>query len=244
MLELTGVTRTVTLQNGSPLPILRGVDLTVSARDHISIVGQSGTGKSTLLNIIGMLDLPDSGTYIFAGEDVAKLSESKRAALRGSSFGFVFQQFNLFNARTALENVEVPLLYSSSTKTLFRRSSLAAEMLELVGLGDRLEAMPSQLSGGEQQRVAIARALVRRPKVILADEPTGALDLQTGSMVMDLLERVAAEMNSALIIISHDMQVAARAKQIYQISEGVLVERSHEQVHDALATRSLEVEAQ
>ena len=138
----------------------------------------------------------------------------------------------------------MPLLYSSSTKTLFRRSSLAAEMLELVGLGDRLEAMPSQLSGGEQQRVAIARALVRNPKVILADEPTGALDLQTGSMVMDLLERVAAEMNSALIIISHDMQVAARAKQIYQISEGVLVERSHEQVRDALATRSLEVEAQ
>lgn len=237
MFELTGVTRTVTLQNGKPLPILRGIDLRVEGGEHISIVGQSGTGKSTLLNIIGMLDLSDEGTYIFEGKDVARLSESKRAALRGTSFGFVFQQFNLFNARTALQNVEAPLLYSSSSKDLFRRSRLAADMLDLVGLGDRLYAMPSQLSGGEQQRVAIARALVRRPHVILADEPTGALDVETGNRVIDLLEEVAHEMNSALVVISHDMQVAARAQRIYQIVHGQLHERTHEQIDVALTTR-------
>ncbi|MDO5049693.1 MAG: ABC transporter ATP-binding protein [Actinomycetaceae bacterium] len=242
MFELTDVTRTVILQNGKPLPILRGVNLNVHAGERISVVGQSGTGKSTLLNIIGMLDLPDTGTYLFEGKDVAKMGESKRAALRGNSFGFVFQQFNLFNARTALQNVEVPLLYSSSGKELFRRSKLAAEMLDRVGLGDRLQAMPGQLSGGEQQRVAIARALVRRPKVILADEPTGALDLETGSLVIDLLEDVARDMNSALIIITHDMQVAARSQRIYQIANGVLHERSHEQIDVALATRQLGLE--
>ncbi|MDO5033874.1 MAG: ABC transporter ATP-binding protein [Actinomycetaceae bacterium] len=233
------MTRTVILQNGKPLPILRGIDLKVEAGDSISIVGQSGTGKSTLLNIIGMLDLPDQGTYIFEGADVAKLSENKRAALRGNSFGFVFQQFNLFNARNALENVEIPLLYSASGKQLLMRSRYAAEMLDLVGLGDRLTAMPSQLSGGEQQRVAIARALVRKPKVILADEPTGALDPETGSLVMDLLESVAKEMNSALITITHDMQVAARSKRIYQIAQGVLHTRTHEQIGVVLDTRQL-----
>lgn len=237
MFELKGVTRTVTLQNGKPLPILCGIDLQVEGGEHISIVGQSGTGKSTLLNIIGMLDLPDEGSYIFEGKDVARLSESKRAALRGNSFGFVFQQFNLFSARTASQNVEAPLLYSPSRKALFWRSRLAAEMLELVGLGDRLHAMPGQLSGGEQQRVAIARALVRRPKVILADEPTGALDVETGNLVIDLLEEVAAEMNSALIVISHDMQVASRADRIYQIAQGVLHHRTHEEIEVALTTR-------
>lgn len=244
MFELQAVTRTVTLQNGNPLPILQGIDLKVEAGERISIVGQSGTGKSTLLNIIGMLDLPDSGAYTFEGQNVASLSEGKRAALRGNSFGFVFQQFNLFNARNALENVEIPLLYSGSTKEIFSRSRLAAQMLEMVGLGDRLEAMPGQLSGGEQQRVAIARALVRRPKVILADEPTGALDLRTGSMVMSLLEDVAKEMNSALLVITHDMQVAARADKIYQIADGKLHERTHDQVAVALQTRDLGLEAE
>ncbi|MFD5867395.1 ABC transporter ATP-binding protein [Corynebacterium sp. NPDC060344] len=221
MLNLTRVTRTVELPNGEMLPILQGVDLEVLPRDHVSIIGQSGSGKSTLLNIIGMLDLPDEGTYTFDGTDVSTLSDASLAALRGDSFGFVFQQFNLFPSRTALDNVEVPLMYDKGPK-FWKRRELAAEMLDRVGLGDRLDAMPGRLSGGEQQRVAIARALVRRPKVILADEPTGALDLDTGKIVMELLEEVAAENDSALILITHDMEVAERAHRIVELRGGRL----------------------
>lgn len=223
MLQLTSVTRTVQLPNGADLEILKGVDLTLEGGEHISIVGQSGTGKSTLLNIIGLLDLPTSGRYELDGTDVSQLGEGERAALRGRSFGFVFQQFNLFTNRDAVTNVEVPLMYGTG-RSLLRRRALAARMLERVGLGDRLDAMPNQLSGGEQQRVAIARALVRKPRVILADEPTGALDLGTGKMVMDLLEEVAAETGAALIVISHDPQVAARAERTLEIADGVLHE--------------------
>lgn len=221
MLNLASVTRTVELPNGEKLPILRGIDLDVRPGDHVSIIGQSGSGKSTLLNIIGMLDLPDSGTYRFDDTDVAKLSEKARALLRGDSFGFVFQQFNLFSTRTVLENVEVPLMYDRGQK-FWHRTELSAAMLERVGLGDRLDAMPSQLSGGEQQRVAIARALVRQPQVILADEPTGALDLDTGKIVMELLEEVAFENNSALLLITHDMEVAERADRIVELRGGTL----------------------
>lgn len=221
MMELAGVTRTVELPNGELLPILRGIDFDVAPGDHVSIIGQSGSGKSTLLNIIGMLDLPDGGTYTFDGTDVSTLNDASRAALRGDSFGFVFQQFNLFPSRTALDNVEVPLLYDKGPK-FWRRRELAAEMLDRVGLGDRLDAMPGRLSGGEQQRVAIARALVRMPKVILADEPTGALDLDTGAVVMDLLEEVAAENDSALLVITHDLEVAERADRIVELRDGTL----------------------
>ncbi len=221
MMELTAVTRTVELPNGELLPILRGIDLEVRPGDHLSIIGQSGSGKSTLLNIIGMLDMPDSGTYLFDGTDVSTLRDTALAALRGDSFGFVFQQFNLFPARSAVENVEVPLMYDKGRK-FWNRRELAAEMLGRVGLGDRLDAMPGQLSGGEQQRVAIARALVRKPKVILADEPTGALDVDTGKIVIELLEEVAAENDSALVVITHDLGVAARADRTVELRGGVL----------------------
>ncbi len=221
LLELHGVTRTVPLPDGTDLHILRGVNLDVEAGDHVSIVGRSGTGKSTLLNLIGMLDLPNAGTYMLDGVDTLALSESRRAALRGDKFGFVFQQFNIFPTRTALENVEVPLLYATD-KRFWARHRLAADMLERVGLGDRLESYPAQMSGGEQQRIAIARCLVRKPKVILADEPTGALDPDTGQAVMGLLEEVAREQNSALIVITHDMKVAQRAGTVYTLSDGIL----------------------
>lgn len=221
MLSLTAVTRTVTLPNGEELPILKGIDLEVPRGEHLSIVGQSGSGKSTLLNIIGMLDLPDSGTYTFDGTDISTLSDRKRAALRGDNLGFVFQQFNLFPSRTTLENVEVPLMYDRGEK-FWNRTELAAAMLERVGLGGRLEATPSQLSGGEQQRVAIARALVRQPQLILADEPTGALDVDTGKIVMDLLEEVATENNAALIVITHDLEVAERGDRALELRDGQL----------------------
>lgn len=221
LLELSELTRHVPLPDGSELHILKGVNLSAEPGDHISIVGRSGTGKSTLLNLIGMLDLPNSGSYMLDGIDTVALSESKRAALRGERFGFVFQQFNIFPTRTALENVEVPLLYTGDRR-FFRRHQLAGEMLERVGLGDRTESYPAQMSGGEQQRIAIARALVRKPAVILADEPTGALDPETGQKVMGLLEEVAREAQSVLIVITHDMKVAQRASRVYTLADGVL----------------------
>ncbi len=224
LISLEGVTRTVELPDGSDdLRILRGIDLEVEPGDHLSIVGRSGTGKSTMLNIIGLLDLPTSGTYTIDGIDVAKLREGRRARLRGDTFGFVFQQFNIFNARTALENVEVPMLYTTGAP-FWRRRELSARMLERVGLGDRLDSHPTEMSGGEQQRIAIARALVRGPRIILADEPTGALDPDTGRQVMSLLETVAAENDAALIVITHDFNVAARAHRVLSLSEGVLHE--------------------
>ena len=223
LVHLRDVTRTVALPDGEDLHILRGVNLDVAAGEHVSIVGRSGTGKSTMLNIIGLLDAPTSGTYELDGVDTTRLGEGRRARMRGEDFGFVFQQFNIFAARTAAENVEVPLLYASGMQLLCRRS-IALDMLERVGLADRADSHPGEMSGGEQQRIAIARALVRRPRVILADEPTGALDPDTGRAVMTLLEEVARESDSALIVITHDMAVAARASRAYELYDGVLHE--------------------
>jgi putative ABC transport system ATP-binding protein len=239
LLELDAVTRDVPLPDGGDLHILRGADLSVEAGERVSIVGRSGTGKSTLLNIIGLLDQPTSGTYLLAGQDAVRLRESRRARLRGSMFGFVFQQFNIFNERTAQENVEVPLLYAGGSP-FWRRHDLAAEMLERVGLGDRLESSPTQMSGGEQQRIAIARALVRRPRIILADEPTGALDPDTGRRIMTLLETVARENDAALIVITHDLNVAVRADRVLALHDGVLhpVDATHEGLAPAVAASS------
>ncbi len=230
LIHLQGVTRTVELPDGSDLRILRGVDLEIDPGDHISIVGRSGTGKSTMLNIIGLLDLPNEGSYTIKGKDVKTLREGQRSRLRGDTFGFVFQQFNIFNTRTALENVEVPMLYTSGVP-FWKRQGLSADMLTRVGLGDRLDSYPTEMSGGEQQRIAIARALVRKPSVILADEPTGALDPETGNSVMTLLETVAAENNAALIVITHDLKVATRAQRVLSLSEGVLHEVADPHTH-------------
>jgi putative ABC transport system ATP-binding protein len=222
LVELRGVTRHVALPDGSTLRILRGVDLQVAAGEHVAVVGRSGTGKSTLLNILGLIDNPTSGDYLLEGTPIGALGSRARARRRGDDFGFVFQQFNLLSGRTALENVAAPLLYARGRKFWARRR-LAAEMLERVGLGDRLETMPEKLSGGEQQRVAIARALVRGPRVILADEPTGALDVDTGRAVMDLLDGAATSTGAALVTITHDLAIAARANRQFRLADGVLV---------------------
>jgi putative ABC transport system ATP-binding protein len=222
LLELTDVTRSVRLPDDRLLHILQGVTVAVDAGEHVAIVGRSGTGKSTLLNILGLLDAPTSGQYLLEGVPIGKLSNGARPKRRGRDFGFVFQQFNLLPGRTALENVCAPLLYASG-RQFWSRTRLAAEMLERVGLGDRLDTMPEKLSGGEQQRVAIARALVRGPRVILADEPTGALDVETGGEVMDLLDQIASQTGAALVTITHDLAVAARAERQFRLAEGVLV---------------------
>lgn len=219
--DLRDVTRTVLLPDDQELHILRGVDLQVRIGDHTAIVGRSGCGKSTLLNILGLLDVPTSGTMIFDGTPVGKLRNNTRAKVRGASIGFIFQQFNLLPGRTALENVVTPLMYGSR-KEFWGRNAIGMEMLERVGLGARAGTQPHMLSGGEQQRVAIARALVRRPRLILADEPTGALDVETGQAVMDLLDTIATESGAALVTITHDLNVAARARTRYRLDAGVL----------------------
>ena len=221
LLQLAGVARSVQLPDGDNLDILTGIDLEVSVGDHVSIVGRSGSGKTTLLNILGMLDEPTAGTVSFEGRDVRGLSGRARDLARGRDIGFVFQQFNLLPGRTALGQVVMPLMYADG-RMFWRRRELAAEMLERVGLGGRLESKPEKLSGGEQQRVAIARALVRKPRLILADEPTGALDIDTGASVMGLLDQVATESGAALITITHDLHVAARARRHYRLDGGVL----------------------
>ncbi len=221
LVDLRSVARTVLLPDGEPLHILRSVDLQVRVGDHTAIVGRSGCGKSTLLNLLGLLDIPSSGTLEFAGRSVAAMTERHRAIKRGAAIGFVFQQFNLLPGRSALENVMMPLLYARG-KDFWRRRRLAADMLERVGLSSRADTKPGMLSGGEQQRVAIARALVRRPTLILADEPTGALDVETGQAVMTLLDDVAKDSGAALVTITHDLNVAALARQHFRLDAGVL----------------------
>lgn len=222
LLRLEGVSRSVQLPDLTTLEILRSIDLEVEVGDHISIVGRSGSGKSTLLNLLGLLDAPTSGRLFFDDVPLEKLRGAQRDRRRGRDVGFIFQQFNLLPGRTALENVATPLLYAHG-REFWRRDRLASEMLERVGLGDRVHSMPTQLSGGEQQRVAIARALVRRPRLILADEPTGALDVETGARVMALLDEIAEQSGAALITITHDPNVAALARRHYRLDAGVLV---------------------
>jgi putative ABC transport system ATP-binding protein len=221
IVSLRQVTRTVRIVDLKELHVLRGVDLDIHPSDSLSIVGRSGSGKSTLLNLLGLLDLPTEGGLFFKGTDVRAMSGNDRARLRGASVGFIFQQFNLLPGRTALDNVMTPLLYAEG-RQFWKRERLASAMLERVGLGDRQRELPSNLSGGEQQRVAIARALVRRPELILADEPTGALDLETGAAVMALLDEVSAESGAALVTITHDANVALRARSHYRLDAGVL----------------------
>ncbi|WP_309106145.1 ABC transporter ATP-binding protein [Arthrobacter sp.] len=221
LVSLRGVTRTVLLPDDQELHILRGVDLTVHSGDHTAVVGRSGCGKSTLLNLLGLLDTPTGGELRFQGTPVEQIRGNARARLRGSSVGFVFQQFNLLPGRSALDNVITPLLYAGPSH-FWKRRELAMDMLDRVGLAGRAETFPNMLSGGEQQRVAIARALVRGPRLILADEPTGALDVDTGQAVMALLDTVATESGAALVTITHDVNVAALARASYRLDSGVL----------------------
>ncbi len=226
------VAKSVLLPDDTRLEILRGVSLEVGAGDHVSIVGRSGSGKSTLLNLLGMLDTPTSGSVAFEGREVRRMRAGRLDRLRGSNVGFVFQQFNLLPGRTALDNVIMPLGHARG-RMFWNRRRIAADMLERVGLGHRIDQIADRLSGGEQQRVAIARALVRRPVLILADEPTGALDIDTGATVMTLLDDVATETGAALVTITHDLHVAARARRHYRLDAGVLAPANLERAFEA-----------
>jgi putative ABC transport system ATP-binding protein len=235
LLRLEQVTRTVPLPDAAPLEILKGIDLEVEVGDHVSIVGRSGSGKSTLLNLLGLLDEPGSGRLVFDEVPLERMSSAERDRRRGRDVGFIFQQFNLLPGRTALENVLTPLLYARGAQ-FWRRDRIAREILDRVGLTDRMNSLPTQLSGGEQQRVAIARALVRGPRLILADEPTGALDVDTGASVMALLDQVAESSGAALITITHDPNVAALARRHYRLDRGVLSAIEGSRIADLVRT--------
>ena len=216
LIDLSNVSRSYSL-GARTLTVLSGISLKIEQGDFVAIMGPSGSGKTTLLNIVGCLDRPSNGSYRYKGEELSGASVQARARLRNRAFGFVFQSFNLLPRTTALENIELPLLYRGTRTSERLRLSLAA--LDRVGLADRADHMPDQLSGGEQQRVAIARALVATPSVILADEPTGALDSVTGKRVMALVQDLNAEGLTA-IVVTHNAEIAGYARRLVRLRDG------------------------
>jgi putative ABC transport system ATP-binding protein len=218
--EAEDVTREYQL-GGVAVPALRGVSVTVPAGDYAAILGPSGSGKSTLMHLLGGLDRPTTGTLRIAGRSVTELSATELARLRNQTIGFVFQSFHLLARTTAVDNVALPLVYGGVRAGERRRR--AAEMLDRVGLAHRLRHRPNQLSGGEQQRVAIARALVTGPSLLLADEPTGNLDSATGAEVLALLDTLNQESGVAVVLVTHDQEVAARAARQIRMRDGLVV---------------------
>jgi len=201
--------------------VLKGIDLTVEEGEFLAVLGPSGSGKSTLMNIIGCLDVPTSGEYYLSGRKIADQNEKTLAEIRSKEIGFIFQSFHLLQRQTALENVELPLIYANYPER--ERKKRAAAMLEKVGLGDKLKYYPNQMSGGQQQRIAIARALSTNPTILLADEPTGALDQKTGKAVMELFHDLNEE-GRTIIMITHDANIAKHAKRIVRILDGNISE--------------------
>ena len=202
------------------VPVLRGIDLTILRGDYVAIMGASGSGKSTLMNILGCLEQPSEGHYYFDARDITKIPDDERTDLRKFRIGFVFQQFNLLSRLTALQNVMLPMVYAGYPKSERRRR--AQQLLVDVGLADRMANLPSQLSGGQQQRVAIARALVNQPDLVLADEPTGALDSRTGEEVMDLVSALH-QSGITIVLVTHDSGVAARTQRIIRLQDGRII---------------------
>jgi ABC-type lipoprotein export system ATPase subunit len=220
---------------------LRGVSLTIFRGEYVALMGPSGSGKSTLMNTIGCLDHPTSGSYLLDGLEVVTMTPNVRAELRSNKIGFVFQNFNLLARTSALENAELPLLYGGRKMPARQRHARAREVLQSVGLGDRLGHHPGQLSGGQQQRVAIARALVNKPAILMADEPTGNLDSRTSKEVMNLFQELNAVQGITILLVTHDPSVARYAKRVMVLRDGHIVEDTpdHEKAIKALQTPDL-----
>lgn len=220
MIELKDIHKSYNLDS-NPLHVLKGINLSVEEGEMVAIMGASGSGKSTMLNILGMLDESDAGTYTLDNNPIVKLNETKAAQYRNKFLGFVFQSFNLISYKTALENVSLPLYYQGLPRK--ERQIKAKEQLTKVGLGERTHHIPSELSGGEKQRVAIARALVTNPMVLLADEPTGALDTKTSYELMALLQEIN-DQGKTIVVITHESDIADMCKRIVYLRDGVIVE--------------------
>ncbi len=220
MISLKDINKTYHLES-IDVPVLKGINLSIEEGEYVAIMGASGSGKSTLMNIIGCLDRPSSGQYFLAGQDLTTLDDDELADIRNQYIGFVFQQFNLLPKLTSLSNVMLPMIYADVDKS--QRIEQATDALVQVGLSDRIQNRPNQLSGGQQQRVAIARALVNHPALVLADEPTGALDSTTSEEIMNLLTELNQQ-GTTIAIVTHDANVAARTKRTIRMVDGVIVE--------------------
>jgi len=218
IVELIDVSKTY-MQGGNPVPVLDHINMQVEQGEYIAIMGPSGSGKTTLMNLLGYLDVPTSGTYLLDGVDNSAASDEQMAKIRNESIGFVFQTFHLLQRQKAWENVALPLSFRGISRK--DRRELAAEALARVGLQDRMDFYPAQLSGGQCQRVAIARAICTQPKLLLADEPTGALDSKSGLQIMEIFDSLHAE-GATIVMITHEMGVAKRAERVMNIRDGIL----------------------
>jgi putative ABC transport system ATP-binding protein len=220
LIRMRGIVKRFYVGQPNELEILHGIDLDVNEGEFVSIVGASGSGKSTLMNMIGVLDRPTEGTYWLDGTDVEDALDDELSQIRNRKIGFVFQNFNLISRTNALRNVELPMMYAGVPQK--KRTQRAEELLDLVGMADRMLHQPNELSGGQKQRVAIARAMANDPAIILADEPTGALDSKTGRMVMDLFHQLNREQGKTIVLITHNQELAAETGRILTMRDGIL----------------------
>ena len=220
LIRMRGIVKRFYIGQPNELEILHGIDLDVKEGEFVSIVGASGSGKSTLMNMIGVLDRPTKGTYWLDGTDVQDALDDELSQIRNRKIGFVFQNFNLISRTNARKNVELPMMYAGIPQK--KRTQRAEELLDLVGMADRMDHQPNELSGGQKQRVAIARAMANDPAIILADEPTGALDSKTGRMVMDLFHRLNREQGKTIVLITHNQELAAETSRVLTMRDGIL----------------------
>lgn len=221
MIELQGIIKRFYIGQPNELEILHGIDLKVNRGEFVSIVGSSGSGKTTMMNIIGILDRPTEGEYMLDGVDVAHATDRDLSMIRNKKIGFVFQTYNLISRTSALKNVELPMLYAGIGKK--ERAERAKELLNMVGMGERMSHTPDELSGGQKQRVAIARAMANEPSIILADEPTGALDSKTGRMIMDIFHRLNEEQGKTIVLITHSQELAEETQRIATLKDGIII---------------------
>ena len=220
LIRMRGIVKRFYIGQPNELEILHGIDLDVKEGEFVSIVGASGSGKSTLMNMIGVLDRPTEGTYWLDGTDVQDAQDDELSQIRNRKIGFVFQNFNLISRTNARKNVELPMMYAGIPQK--KRTQRAEELLNLVGMADRMDHQPNELSGGQKQRVDIARAMANDPAIILADEPTGALDSKTGRMVMDLFHRLNREQGKTIVLITHNQELAAETSRVLTMRDGIL----------------------